>query len=258
MTEDRGVAQPGSVPALAAGVAGRPTLAPDVASEPSPPRPHRPPLEPIEIAPTSLGYRVGKRLLDLAASGIGLIVTSPLLLGISAAVKATSPGPVLFRQERVGLGGRRFMAYKFRSMHVDADQGTHRDHIRELMQGEDEDAGTWKPIAEDPRVTRVGAFLRRSHLDELPQLVNILKGEMSLVGPRPPIPYEVELYEPWHRRRLSVVPGLTGLWQATGWGSLSFDEGVRLDLEYIERRSLWLDVRLIFQTLVQIVRGRQF
>jgi len=126
------------------------------------------------------------------------------------------------------------------------------------MQGEDEDAGTWKPIAEDPRVTRVGAFLRRSHLDELPQLVNILKGEMSLVGPRPPIPYEVELYEPWHRRRLSVVPGLTGLWQATGWGSLSFDEGVRLDLEYIERRSLWLDVRLIFQTLVQIVRGRQF
>jgi lipopolysaccharide/colanic/teichoic acid biosynthesis glycosyltransferase len=174
-------------------------------------------------------------------------------------VKLTSPGPVLFRQERVGLGGRHFMAYKFRSMHVDADQDRHREHVRELMRsGTTASRDTWRPIAGDPRVTRIGWTLRRTHLDELPQLLNILKGEMSLVGPRPPIPYEVELYEPWHRRRLSVVPGLTGMWQANGWGSLSFDEGVRLDLEYIERRSFLLDLRLIVKTVVQWVRGRQF
>jgi lipopolysaccharide/colanic/teichoic acid biosynthesis glycosyltransferase len=120
------------------------------------------------------------------------------------------------------------------------------------------DGGTWRPIEGDARITRIGGFLRRSHIDELPQLFNILRGEMSLVGPRPPIPYEVELYDPWHRQRLSVVPGLTGLWQATGWGSLSFDDGVRLDIAYIERRSMALDLRLIVRTVVQIIRGRQF
>jgi lipopolysaccharide/colanic/teichoic acid biosynthesis glycosyltransferase len=218
--------------------------------------------DPVPIAPTRRGYAIGKRALDLAASATGLVLTSPVLLAISVAVKATSPGPILFRQERVGLGGRHFMAYKFRSMHVDADQEKHRAHVRELMAreagGESAAADTWKPIERDPRITRIGGFLRRTHLDELPQLLNILRGEMSLVGPRPPIPYEVELYEPWHLRRLSVLPGLTGLWQATGWGSLSFDEGVKLDLEYIERRSLLLDLRLIGRTIVQIARGRQF
>ena len=107
-------------------------------------------------------------------------------------------------------------------------------------------------------MTRVGAFLRRSHLDELPQLINILRGEMSLVGPRPPIPYEVELYEPWHLRRLAVLPGLTGLWQARGWGALSFDEGVALDVEYVERRSFMLDLRIILRTVWQVITGRQF
>jgi lipopolysaccharide/colanic/teichoic acid biosynthesis glycosyltransferase len=253
MTDPGSVAKPASAPAVEAGdaVSRTSSAAPATSSSDQPARA-------IAVAPTRPGYRIGKRLLDLGASAIGLLITSPLLLGIAAAVKATSPGPILFRQERVGLGGRHFMAYKFRSMHVDADEGAHREHIRELMEGEEEAGGTWKPIVADPRVTRIGSLLRRTHLDELPQLVNILKGEMSLVGPRPPIPYEVELYEPWHRQRLSVVPGLTGLWQANGWGSLSFDDGVRLDLEYIERRSLLLDLRLILQTLVQIVRGRQF
>jgi lipopolysaccharide/colanic/teichoic acid biosynthesis glycosyltransferase len=116
----------------------------------------------------------------------------------------------------------------------------------------------WIPIEGDERVTNVGRFLRRSHLDELPQLLNIVKGDMSLVGPRPPIPYEVELYEPWHLRRLSVLPGLTGLWQVVGWGRLSFDEGVKLDLDYVEQRSFGLDVRIILRTLWQILRGRQF
>jgi lipopolysaccharide/colanic/teichoic acid biosynthesis glycosyltransferase len=213
----------------------------------------------IAVAPTSPGYRASKRILDLTLSALGLAITSPLLLAIAAAVRIESPGPILFRQERIGLGGRPFILFKFRSMHVSADQGAHRAHVSRLLRRRR--AGherTWVPIAEDARVTRVGAFLRRSHLDELPQLINVVRGEMSLVGPRPPIPYEVELYEPWHLRRLSVLPGLTGLWQATGWGRLSFDEGVALDLEYVDRRSFWLDVRILARTAWQILTGRQF
>jgi lipopolysaccharide/colanic/teichoic acid biosynthesis glycosyltransferase len=157
-------------------------------------------------------------------------------------------------------------------MWATADQGRHRDHVRDLIRGEANGGSSvpasgptlepadeaWVPIRSDPRVTRLGAFLRRSHIDELPQLVNIVRGDMSLVGPRPPIPYEVEVYEPWHLRRLSVMPGLTGLWQATAWGRASFDEGVALDLEYIGRRSFWFDLGLIFRTLWQILTGRQF
>lgn len=219
----------------------------------------------VEIAPTPRGYAIAKRTLDLVASGAGLIITSPLLAVLALAIKATSPGPVLFRQQRVGLGGRPFVAYKFRSMRVDADEGQHQEHVRQLMLAQaarsgDEGSGeaAWRPIERDPRVTGIGRIIRRTHLDELPQLLNIIRGEMSLVGPRPPIPYEVELYQPWHLERLSVVPGLTGLWQATGWGNLEFDDGVRLDLEYIRRRSIALDLRIIGRTLVQIVRGRQF
>jgi len=133
--------------------------------------------------------------------------------------------------------------------------------VRELIRGDPSARSAeevWLPIAADPRVTRLGAFLRRSHLDELPQLINIVRGEMSLVGPRPPIPYEVEVYEPWQLRRLSVLPGMTGLWQATAWGRVSFDEGVVLDLAYVDRRSFGVDLRLIGRTLWQIVTGRQF
>ena len=143
-----------------------------------------------------------------------------------------------------------------------ADQGSHDAHVRDLIRGDGVEAesaeAVWVPIAADPRVTRLGAFLRRSHLDELPQLINIVRGDMSLVGPRPPIPYEVEVYEERHLRRLSVMPGLTGLWQATAWGKVSFDEGVALDLAYIDRRSFWFDLGLILRTLGQIVTGRQF
>ena len=216
----------------------------------------------VPIAPSSGGYRVAKRALDLTASLLGLLLTSPILIVVALAVKLESGGPVLFRQERLGLGGRPFTLYKFRSMFISAEQGRHRDHVRDLIRGdapEDPEAeGVWLPIPADPRVTRLGAFLRRSHLDELPQLINIVRGEMSLVGPRPPIPYEVEVYEPWHLRRLAVIPGLTGLWQATAWGRISFDEGVALDLTYIERRSFWFDLGLIGRTLWQIVTGRQF
>jgi lipopolysaccharide/colanic/teichoic acid biosynthesis glycosyltransferase len=216
----------------------------------------------VPIAPTPLGYRVAKRSLDLAASIVGLLLASPILALVAIGVKLESRGPVLFRQERLGLGGRPFTLYKFRSMFSSAEEERHRDHARELIRGDS--AATvgaekvWVPIAADPRVTRLGAFLRRSHLDELPQLINIVRGEMSLVGPRPPIPYEVEVYEPWHLRRLSVIPGLTGLWQATAWGRIPFDEGVALDLSYVDRRSFGFDLRLIGRTLWQIATGRQF
>jgi len=216
----------------------------------------------VPTAPTPVGYRVAKRSLDLTASVVGLLLVSPILALVAVAVKLESRGPVLFRQERLGRGGRPFTLYKFRSMFSSAEQERHRDHVRDLIRGDSSAARSaeevWLPISADPRVTRLGSFLRRSHLDELPQLINIVRGEMSLVGPRPPIPYEVEVYEPWHLRRLSVIPGLTGLWQATAWGRVSFDEGVVLDLSYIDRRSFGFDLRLIGRTLWQIVIGRQF
>jgi lipopolysaccharide/colanic/teichoic acid biosynthesis glycosyltransferase len=216
----------------------------------------------VPVAPTPVGYRLAKRSLDLVASSLGLILVSPVLAIVAAAVRLESHGPVLFRQQRLGLGGRPFTVYKFRTMFSSAAQERHRDHVQDLIRRDASVArsedGVWLPIPADPRVTRLGAFLRRSHLDEFPQLINIVRGEMSLVGPRPPIPYEVEVYEPWHLRRLAVIPGLTGLWQATGWGRLSFDEGVALDIAYIDRRSFWFDLQLILRTLWQIATGRQF
>jgi lipopolysaccharide/colanic/teichoic acid biosynthesis glycosyltransferase len=215
----------------------------------------------IPIAPTPAGYRVAKRVLDVTLSSVGLLLTSPVVLAIAAAVRLESHGPILFRQQRVGLGGRLFTLYKFRTMHAAADEEAHRRYVQRLIRrdsGTDVGESTWIPIEADPRITSVGGFLRRSHLDELPQLFNVLRGDMSVVGPRPPIPYEVELYEHWHLGRLSVVPGLTGLWQVRGWGKLNFDEGVALDLEYIDQRSFVTDVRIILVTLWQIVTGRQF
>jgi lipopolysaccharide/colanic/teichoic acid biosynthesis glycosyltransferase len=213
----------------------------------------------VPVAPTGTAYRLAKRILDVVGSLIGLVVVSPLMLGVGLAVKLDSPGPVLFRQVRLGLGGRPFTVLKFRTMHLSADERRHQEHIRVLLPpGGTADEAIWTPIATDPRVTGIGNFLRRSHFDELPQLVNVLRGEMSLVGPRPPIPYEVELYEPWHLRRLSVVPGVTGLWQTQGWGRLSFGEGVMLDIAYVERRSFGLDLQIILRTALQILLGRQF
>jgi lipopolysaccharide/colanic/teichoic acid biosynthesis glycosyltransferase len=203
----------------------------------------------VPVAATGTAYRLAKRVLDIIGSLIGLLVASPVLLGVGIAVKVDSPGRILFRQVRLGLGGRPFTLLKFRTMHLSADERRHQEHIHDLIRA---------ARSADPRVTGIGAFLRRSHLDELPQLVNVLRGEMSLVGPRPPIPYEVELYEPWHLPRLSVVPGLTGLWQSRGWGRLSFGEGVKLDIEYVERRSFGLDLQIIGRTLWQLLRGRQF
>ncbi len=187
-----------------------------------------------------------KRLLDLGLTTLALALTWPLWLLIAAVIKLDSPGPVLFRSTRVGRQGRHFTMYKFRTMSVDAEALL--PQIAHLNLG-----GPYMiKIPNDPRVTRVGRFLRRSGLDELPQLWHVLRGEMSLVGPRPQAPHEVALYTPHQRRRLAAVPGLTGLWQVTARDNPSFDEWVRLDLEYIDHWSLGLDLRIMWRTFAQM------
>ena len=200
-----------------------------------------------------------KKLMDMFGSLFALVCLSPLLLIIAAAIKYTSEGPVFFKQERMGLNGGTFTFLKFRSMYTDCDSERHKEYIKKYI-GEGKDGndapGVYK-ICNDPRITPLGRFLRKTSLDELPQFINVLKGDMSLVGPRPPIPYEIELYDIWHRRRLlSVKPGITGLWQVTGRSSTTFDEMVRLDLRYINSWSLWLDIKLLFKTPWVILTGK--
>ena len=204
--------------------------------------------------------RLTKRILDIVGSIFGIVITSPLMLIIVVLIKLTSPGPVFFRQERVGFLGRRFTFLKFRSMVTNADQTIHESYITHLINGQNGqiNRGTKaRPLYkmnDDPRVTPLGRFLRKTSLDELPQLFNILKGDMSLVGPRPAIPYEVEKYSLWHCGRVfEVKPGLTGLWQVTGRSRTSFDDMVRLDLRYADNWSLWLDIKIILKTFRAIL-----
>jgi len=196
-----------------------------------------------------------KRALDAGGSLIALILLSPLFALIAALIKLTSRGPVFFRQARVGQYGERFTFLKFRTMDVRNNSSIHKDYVRryisgkaQLNEGEDGQSSVYK-LVDDPRVTRLGRFLRRASLDELPQLLNVLKGEMSLVGPRPPIPYECDVYELWHRRRvLEAKPGITGLWQVNGRSRTTFDDMVRLDLRYARSWSLWLDLKILLKT----------
>jgi exopolysaccharide biosynthesis polyprenyl glycosylphosphotransferase len=191
-----------------------------------------------------------KRLVDLVASAMGVVLLSPLLIGIAVAIKLDDGGPVLFRQRRVGLHGRPFDVVKFRSMGVDAEaRRSELDHLNEVR-------GPVFKITGDPRITRVGRFIRRTSLDELPQLLDVLRGDMSLVGPRPPLPSEVEGYDLWHRRRLSMKPGITGLWQVRDRRAQDFDTWVAADLEYIDRWSLWLDLKILFRTIPAALQGR--
>ncbi|HEY7302948.1 MAG TPA: sugar transferase [Bryobacteraceae bacterium] len=207
-------------------------------------------------------YSGVKRTIDVIGSGLGLVLGAPLLLGIAAAIKLSSKGPVLFRQVRVGQYGAAFVFLKFRSMYVDSDSSIHKEYVKALISGRAErkssdgkGEGVYK-LTRDPRVTRIGAFLRKTSLDELPQLYNVLKGEMSLVGPRPAIPYEVEAYETWHRRRvLEAKPGITGLWQVNGRSRVTFDEMVRLDVRYAMTRSVWLDIRTLLSTPRAVILG---
>ncbi len=200
-------------------------------------------------------YRAAKACMDrLCAAGF-LVLLSPVMAAIALSVRLDSPGPILFRQERVGEGGRVFIIYKFRTMHNGADTSVHQNHVAKYIRGE----GTTLPvrkIEKDVRVTRLGRILRKSSLDELPQLFNVLRGELSLVGPRPPIPYEVEEYEEWHMRRLQVKPGITGLWQVTARSQTSFDQMVFLDIKYIQERSLLLDILILLKTIPAVVSGK--
>jgi exopolysaccharide biosynthesis polyprenyl glycosylphosphotransferase len=200
-----------------------------------------------------------KKLMDFTGSLLALLLFSPILIIIAAAIKLTSEGPVFFKQERMGLNGEIFTFLKLRSMYVNSDHNRHKDYIIKFI-GEGKDNGNTPGVyklSNDPRITSIGNFLRKTSLDELPQLINVLKGEMSLVGPRPPIPYECELYDIWHRRRLlSVKPGITGLWQVTGRSSTTFDEMVRLDLKYVNEWSLWLDIKLLLKTPWVILTGK--
>ncbi|MDZ7392154.1 MAG: sugar transferase [candidate division KSB1 bacterium] len=212
---------------------------------------------------SDVGYRVAKRALDIVAAVVGMVVTAPLWLLIALLVKLNSKGPVLFRQERVGYQGKHFTMFKFRTMRVGCDDAVHRDYVKKLIEGRTTEVnlGTEeKPVyklVDDPRVTRVGHFLRRTSLDELPQLINVLLGQMSLVGPRPPLPFEVESYKSWHLRRiLEAKPGITGLWQVYGRSSTTFDEMVRMDLRYAAQRSFWLDLKLILKTFAAVFAAR--
>ena len=196
-----------------------------------------------------------KRAMDIGGSLFALIVFSPLWLAIALVIKLTSKGPVFFRQRRIGQHGASFTFLKFRSMHVDNDASTHKEYVQKLIAGKAErhpsngkGDGVYK-LTKDSRITKVGAFLRRTSLDEMPQFINVLRGEMSLVGPRPPVPYEVEAYDLWHRRRvLEAKPGITGLWQVSGRSKVKFDDMVRLDLQYAQNWSPWMDLKIILRT----------
>jgi exopolysaccharide biosynthesis polyprenyl glycosylphosphotransferase len=208
------------------------------------------PMLTFSTTPPEDGAMMAKRAIDLAFSGAFLLAFSWLYGLIALLIKITSPGPVLFRQERVGMNGRRFTFYKFRSMVVDADRRkAELQHLNEM------DGPVFK-IRNDPRVTRVGRFLRKFSLDELPQMWNVLRGDMSLVGPRPPVPAEVEKYESWARRRLSVRPGLTCLWQVSGRNSINFQQWMELDLEYIDNWTLGLDLKILLKTVPAVLAGR--
>jgi lipopolysaccharide/colanic/teichoic acid biosynthesis glycosyltransferase len=229
------------------------------------------------------GYEPAKRALDVCASAVALLVLTPLFVVVAALIKLTSPGPVFFRSQRVGEGGHIFTMFKFRSMRSDADPKLHKKMYLDFLQGHGgngkvtheylEGTGadpakevTAKPgvmrralawfRSEDPRVTSIGAIIRGASIDELPQLFNVLRGEMSLVGPRPPIPFEVRHYQPEHLSRLAVCPGLTGVWQVHGRNRVAFEIMVYMDMWYIDNRSFYLDLKLILRTIPSIIMAR--
>lgn len=214
---------------------------------------------PVEVEHQRGSYLAAKRLIDVLGAGILLLVLTPVLLVIAALVRLTSRGPALFRQERVGLGERPFVFWKFRTMRIDSDDSLHRAYVTRLLLDDRPpdggEAGVYK-LTDDPRVTPLGSILRRTSLDELPQLVNVLRGDMSLVGPRPCLRWEADLYRPVHRRRFEVKPGMTGLWQVCGRSRHGMLEQLDLDVQYVRRRSLALDLTILARTLPAMLRDR--
>ena len=187
-------------------------------------------------------YEVSKRALDFTAALLGLILLSPIFLIVSILIKLESEGEVIFSQTRIGLKGKKFKMYKFRSMVKNAEE------LKAKLAAQNEMSGPMFKMKEDPRVTKVGKFIRKTSIDELPQLINVLKGDMSLVGPRPSLPKEVENFEPWMLQRLEVKPGLTCYWQGSGRNNIDFEDWMKLDLQYVEDRNFLLDLKLIFKT----------
>ncbi len=215
----------------------------------------------VHTIPIIRPYRL-KRVLDVTAASIGLLITMPFAAVIAVLIKISSPGPVLFKQSRVGKDGKPFMFYKFRSMSVGNDDSQHRQYIKLFIEGKEDELRKLQggkklyKMTSDDRITLVGRFLRRTSLDELPQLLNVLKGEMSMVGPRPHLAYEVELYKEWHRRRLQGMPGITGWWQIHGRSRVPFDKAVEMDIWYLERQSLIMDIRIMLRTVTKAIVGR--
>lgn len=207
----------------------------------------------------SLG--VAKRIADVVIASLVLVLISPLMLLIALCVKRSSSGPVFFVQERLGRDGQPFKFYKFRTMVHNSDDAIHRQFAAMFISGDKDGCAESNSgdevfkLKKDPRVTDLGYFMRKTSLDELPQLFNIIKGEMSLIGPRPPIAYEIEYYQPWHMERLKAVPGLTGLWQVSGRSSVSFEEMVRLDIRYINEWSPMLDFKILLKTIPVVLNG---
>jgi lipopolysaccharide/colanic/teichoic acid biosynthesis glycosyltransferase len=239
-------------------------LFPDDWDPDKPGRPTNPALYP-DLASHDKGRRtvlIAKRGVDIAGSTTMLILLAPLFFVVALAIKLSSRGPVFYRQQRVGRYGQTFTFLKFRSMFMNNDSNVHREFVTQLIASETgekaqkENGGGVFKLTNDKRITRVGKILRRTSLDELPQFINVLKGDMSLVGPRPPIPYELAAYQTWHRQRLlAVKPGITGLWQVTGRSSVRFDEMVRLDLRYASTWTPWLDLKILLRTPGAVIKG---
>ncbi len=206
--------------------------------------------EPGELDPAAVTPR-WKRVLDIVLCLAAMPLVLPLMILIAVIIRVVSKGPILFKQERIGVGGRPFMCLKFRTMHVGNNVATHKDHLQDLMTSN-------RPMTKmddqgDPRIIRFGGPLRSSGLDELPQIFNVLHGDMSLVGPRPCLGYEFERYQPWQKERFNTLPGLTGLWQVSGKNRLSFEQMIRLDVHYARNKTLWMDARIIFMTIPALI-----
>jgi lipopolysaccharide/colanic/teichoic acid biosynthesis glycosyltransferase len=219
-------------------------------------------------------YYISKRILDFSLALLALIILSPMMAFVAILIKLDSTGPIFFVQDRVGVRRRiynhvtywkkkTFRCYKFRTMVCNADPSIHENYIQALINNDHESMAALqggdtqiRKLINDHRITRIGRILRKSSIDEIPQFINVIKGEMSLVGPRPAISYEVEMYKPWHYRRLETKPGITGLWQVMGRSSVDFDEMVRLDILYIEKQSFWFDLKIIFLTPWAILSAR--
>jgi lipopolysaccharide/colanic/teichoic acid biosynthesis glycosyltransferase len=200
-----------------------------------------------------------KRLIDVIFSGIGIVFISPLILFFAILIKVNSPGPVFFKQERVGYGGKMFTMFKLRTMKQNSDTSIHKKYLSKLIHADDNadatsSTGVMKKLENDSRIVPFGNFMRKAGIDELPQLINVLFGDMSLIGPRPPISYEVDEYKNWFSDRFDIVPGLTGLWQVSGKNNLTFHEMIRLDIQYIRNQSFGMDLKILLLTPVAILK----